>query len=62
MLGKDIAIQSAKNYRLLRIRGVTIRKTIDVIIATFCVYYGLSLLHDDRDFDVMVDLLGLMVI
>jgi predicted nucleic acid-binding protein len=62
MLGKDIAIQSAENYRLLRKNGVTIRKTIDVIIATFCMHYGLSLLHDDRDFDVMVSLLGLMVI
>lgn len=49
--GYDIAIQSARNYRKLRKAGVTVRKTIDVIIATFCMIEGLTLLHDDRDFD-----------
>ena len=51
--GYDVAIQSAKNYRALRKAGITVRKTIDVIIATFCIIEGLTLLHDDRDFDPM---------
>ena len=49
--GYKVAIQSAQNYRTLRKAGVTVRKTIDVIIATFCIIEGLTLLHDDRDFD-----------
>ncbi|MFZ5570891.1 MAG: type II toxin-antitoxin system VapC family toxin [Thermodesulfobacteriota bacterium] len=52
--GYNVAIQSANNYRILRKAGVTVRKTIDVIIATFCIIEGLTLLHDDRDFDPMV--------
>jgi len=52
--GYNVAIQSANNYRILRKEGVTVRKTIDIIIATFCIIEGLSLLHDDRDFDPMV--------
>lgn len=51
--GYKVAIQSAKNYRSLRKAGVTVRKTIDVIIATFCIIEGFTLLHDDRDFDPM---------
>lgn len=51
MLGQELAIESALNYRYLRKKGVTIRKTIDVIIGTFCLYYHFALLHDDRDFD-----------
>jgi len=51
MGGYDIAIQSARTYRKLRQMGITVRKTIDVIIATFCITEGLTLLHDDRDFD-----------
>ena len=54
MGGYDVAIQSARNYRTLRKAGVTVRKTIDIIIATFCIIEGLTLLHDDRDFDPMV--------
>ena len=53
MGGYQIAVQSAQNYRTLRKRGVTVRKTIDVIIGTFCILERLSLLHDDRDFDPM---------
>ena len=53
MGGYDVAIQSAQNYRLLRKAGVVVRKTIDIIIATFCIMEGLTLLHDDRDFDPM---------
>ncbi len=59
MGGYDVAIQSAQNYRLLRKAGVTVRKTIDIIIATFCIMEGLTLLHDDRDFDPMVSYFSL---
>ena len=52
--GYAVAVQSAQNCRLLRRTGVTVRKTIDIIIATFCIMEGLILLHDDRDFDPMV--------
>jgi predicted nucleic acid-binding protein len=62
MLGKEIAIKSARNYRILRKNGVTVRKTIDVIIATFCIENNLSLLHSDRDFRVMEEHLALKVI
>ena len=62
MGGQDIALESAANYRLLRRKGITVRKTIDVMIGTFCIHYQLPLLHDDRDFDPMVKYLGLKVI
>jgi predicted nucleic acid-binding protein len=55
MGGYEVAIQSAQTYRKLRKMGITVRKTIDVIIATFCIIEGLSLLHDDRDFDPISD-------
>ena len=60
--GLEIAIQAAKNYRELRRRGVTIRKTVDTIIATRCIESGYDLLHCDRDFDPFVEYLGLYVI
>lgn len=59
MGGYPVAVESAKNYRFLRKNGATVRKTIDVIIATFCIIEDLTLLHDDRDFDVMSSLLSL---
>jgi predicted nucleic acid-binding protein len=62
MLGKDLAVRSAENYRLLRKNGITVRKTIDVIIATFCGFHGFALLHDDRDFDPMTKHLGFEII
>ena len=62
MLGKEIAVKSAKNYRILRKKGVTVRKTIDVIIATFCIANNLPLLHSDRDFHPMEKHLNLKVI
>ena len=62
MLDPTIAVQAARNYRLLRARGVTVRKTIDMIIGTFCLLGGHALLHDDRDFDPMVEHLGLRVV
>ncbi len=62
MGGKALAIESAMNYRILRRKGVTVRKTIDIIIGTFCIHNQLSLLHCDRDFDPMVKFLGLKII
>ena len=59
MGGYNVAIQSAQNYRLLRKNGVTVRKTIDIIIATFCIMEGLTLLHDNRDFDPMISYFSL---
>jgi len=60
-LGKEMAIISAENYRKLRKNGITVRKTIDVIIATFCIEKGFELLHNDRDFDPMEEVLGLKI-
>jgi predicted nucleic acid-binding protein len=57
--GHDIAIKAAKNHRTLRTRGVTVRKTVDTIIATRCIEDQLTLLHCDRDFDPFVEHLGL---
>lgn len=62
MVGREVALASAENYRLLRAKGVTVRKTIDVIIATFCIRGGHVLLHADRDFDPMCEHLGLRVL
>ncbi len=50
MLDTNIAIKSADNFRLLRKKGITVRKTVDTIIATFCIQNKLSLLHTDKDF------------
>jgi hypothetical protein len=60
--GRHIAIQAAKNFRTLRRLGVTVRKTIDTIIATRCIEDGLELLHADRDFDPFAKHLGLQVV
>ena len=62
MGGYQVAVQSAQNYRMLRKKGVTVRKTIDVIIGTYCIMEGLPLLHDDRDFDPMVSHLSLKIL
>jgi hypothetical protein len=62
MLGRDVAIASARNYRALRAKGVTVRKTIDVLIGTFCLLNGHELLHSDRDFDPIAEHLGLKVL
>jgi len=61
MLDGSLAVQAARNYRELRGRGITVRKTIDMIIGTFCIVEHHVLLHDDRDFDPMADHLGLLV-
>jgi len=60
--GPEIAIQAAKNFRTLRRLGVTVRKTIDTVIATRCIESGYDLLHSDRDFDPFVRHLGLRAI
>jgi len=60
-VGREIAISAAQNFRKLRKKGITIRKTIDVLIATFCIEYGFELLHNDRDFDPMEEVLGLRI-
>ena len=59
--GRDVAIQAARNFRTLRGQGVTVRKTIDTLIATRCINSGLILLHSDKDFDPFVTHLGLRV-
>ncbi len=59
MLGKNMAIKSAENFRVLRKRGITVRKTADVIIASFCIERKLSLLFSDKDFKPFVKYLGL---
>ncbi|MCX7544361.1 type II toxin-antitoxin system VapC family toxin [Marinicella gelatinilytica] len=59
MLGKDMSVKCADNYRTLRKKGITIRKTADVIIATFCIEQKLPLLFLDRDFIPFIDHLGL---
>lgn len=60
--GVELAIASARNYRHLRARGLTVRKTIDCLIATFCLLDGHALLHTDRDFDPFEEALALRVI
>lgn len=59
LAGQRMAIQAAKNFRTLRSLGVTVRKTIDTVIATCCIENGLPLLYSDRDFDPFVEHLGL---
>lgn len=61
LLGVDLASRAARNYRTLRGLGITIRKTADIIIGTFCIEHRYSLLHDDRDFAPMEAHLGLRV-
>jgi predicted nucleic acid-binding protein len=59
LVGEEIAVQAARNFRKLRTRGITIRKTIDTLIATSCIEKEISLLYSDRDFDPFVQHLGL---
>ena len=60
--GVELAVAAAHNYRRLRQRGRTVRKTIDCLIATFCLRESHALLHSDRDFDAFEELLQLDVI
>jgi len=59
MLGKGLAIKSAENFRKLRKKGITIRKTADVIIATYCIEHDFPLLFSDKDFQPFVEHLKL---
>ena len=62
MGGVEIAVKSAENFRFLRRQGITIRKTIDCLIATFVLERGFSLLYSDRDFDPFATYLRLDVV
>ena len=62
LVGTNIALKSADNYRFLRKRGITIRKTIDCLIATFCIENTLEILHSDSDFDPFEQHLHLKVV
>ena len=59
LAGQDVAIQAAENFRTLREMGITVRKTIDTVIATRCIVSGYALLYSDTDFDPFVQHLGL---
>ncbi|MBP2560597.1 putative nucleic acid-binding protein [Neorhizobium galegae] len=61
MLSPSLAITAAANYRTLRDRGVTVRKTVDMIIGTYCIAHGHSLLHKDKDYLPMAEYLGLQI-
>jgi len=60
--GEEVAVRAAKNFRALRALGVTVRKTIDTVIATRCIESEYTLLHSDKDFDPFVTHLGLRVV
>ena len=62
LMDPDLASKAARNYRKLRERGVTVRKTADIVIGTYCIEHGCTLLHDDRDFEPMERHLGLKVV
>jgi predicted nucleic acid-binding protein len=59
LVGREVAIEAARNFRRLRQRGVTVRKTIDTLIATWCILNDVPLLYSDRDFDPFAEHLGL---
>lgn len=61
MLSPELAVKAAGNFRRLRAKGITIRKTTDLVIGTYCIEHGHSLLHADRDFDPMAEHLGLRI-
>lgn len=62
VLGKEIALKSAENFRLLRKKGITIRKTVDMILATYCIEHQLPLLQNDRDFEMIASELDLILL
>ena len=62
LAGQNMAIQAAKNFRALRSLGITVRKIIDTLIATYCIESGLPLLYSDRDFDPFVKHFGLRLV
>lgn len=60
--GREVALEGARHYRALRALGVAVRKTIDCLIATYCLREDLDLLHADRDFEPFAEHLGLRVV
>jgi len=62
MLGATMALKSTENFRKLRQQGITIRKTIDTMIATYCIEHELPLLHSDKDFQPFQQFMGLQVV
>jgi len=62
VLGKEIALKSAENFRLLRKKGITIRKTVDMILATYCIENNISLIQNDRDFEMIASELDLILL
>lgn len=62
LVNRSVALRSAENYRALRRRGLTVRKTIDCLIATWCIEHGVPLLYTDRDYDPFVKHLGLQAL
>jgi len=61
MMSPELALRSSENYRILRKKGVTVRKSVDIWIATFCIKEGVQLLFSDRDFLPCVKHLGLKI-
>ncbi len=59
---KELAVKSAENFRTLRKKGITVRKTINMLVATFCIENGLTLLHNDKDFDSIAEGSSLKVV
>ncbi len=59
--GKPLAIKAASNFRFLRSKGITIRKTVDMLIGTWCIEHDVELLHNDKDFDQIATQLPLRV-
>ena len=62
MVGVALSLKSVENFRVLRKQGITIRKTIDTMIATFCIENNFSLLYSDKDFQPFQQILGLQVV
>jgi predicted nucleic acid-binding protein len=62
MVGRETALMAAKTYRNLRAKGITVRKTVDMLIASFCILRGHELLHADRDFDTIAANTSLCVV
>ena len=62
LAGPSIAVKAAENFRALRRLGISVRKTIDTVIATHCIENRLPLLYSDRDFDPFVEHLGLCAV
>jgi len=61
LVGRDVALSASQNFRLLRKEGITVRKTIDVLIATFCIINDFELIHNDKDFEPFEEKLGLRI-